>query len=415
MPTPNIQRLSEEGVLFRDAHNSAPTCSPSRAALLTGQSPHACGQLGLTNRGFELRDREKHLATTLRENGYRTVLAGVHHVVKDPTTCGYSSILPLESTTGLNGRDGAAAKAAAEFLKTTNDDTPFFLTVGFANTHREYPQPGPDIDERYVSVPDPLPDSPVIRHDMACYMEGVRVLDECMGVVFNAVKDRGISEKTLIVCTTDHGIAFPFMKCNLTAHGTGVMLILKGPGGFTGGKIVDAIVSHVDVYPTICEVAGIEKRDWLEGMSLTPLVDGSSETIRDEIYSEVTYHAAYEPLRSVRTKRWNYIRRYGDFGKYVLPNIDDSPTKSFLLRHGFGDMVPPREELYDLAFDPDERSNLALSPEHQSVLSDMKNRLDAWMKRTDDPLLKGPVPPPPGITYNTLDQQSPNEQPVCAE
>src|SRR5690606_25386251 len=80
LDTPNYQRLAEEGLLFRQAYPSAPTCSPSRAGLLTGQTPHAAGMLGLAHRGFRLNDPTRHLATTLRDAGYSTTLAGVQHV-----------------------------------------------------------------------------------------------------------------------------------------------------------------------------------------------------------------------------------------------------------------------------------------------------------------------------------------------
>lgn len=93
VPTPNLQRFAEGGALFRNAHSAAPTCSPSRAAPLTGQWPHSCGQLGLVNRGFLLRDTEKQLATMLSTAGYHTALAGIHHVVRDPATVGYDEVL----------------------------------------------------------------------------------------------------------------------------------------------------------------------------------------------------------------------------------------------------------------------------------------------------------------------------------
>ena len=92
--TPNYQRLAEDGILFRNAFSAAPTCSPSRAALLTGQCPHSAGMIGLAHRGFTLHDPSQHLATTLRDHGYRTILAGVQHVTTgDPSTLGYTEAL----------------------------------------------------------------------------------------------------------------------------------------------------------------------------------------------------------------------------------------------------------------------------------------------------------------------------------
>ena len=96
--------------------------------------------------------------------------------------------------------------------------------------------------------------------------------------------------------------------------------------------MIDALVSHIDVYPTICELVGIEPPSFLQGVSLMPLIRGGTTTVRDEIFAEMTWHAAYEPQRAVRTQRWKYIRRFGERTTPVLPNCDDSPSKSLLLR-----------------------------------------------------------------------------------
>ena len=96
MPTPNFQRLAEQGVLFRQAFCANPTCSPSRAALLTGQWPHSCGMLGLAHRGFRLNDYSHHLVQTLKKAGYTTALSGFQHVGRppaaDPSEIGYDEI-----------------------------------------------------------------------------------------------------------------------------------------------------------------------------------------------------------------------------------------------------------------------------------------------------------------------------------
>ena len=132
-----------------------------------------------------------------------------------------------------------------------------------------------------------------------------------------------------MILTTDHGLAFPDAKCTMYDRGIGVLLIVRGPGRHRAeAGCVDALVSHLDLYPTICDVAGIERPDWLEGHSLLPLMRGEVDEIRDEVFAEVTYHAAYEPQRAVRTARYKYMRRYDDQhpGK-VLANLDDSPTR----------------------------------------------------------------------------------------
>ena len=293
--TPNLQRLAEQGMLFRQAHNAAPTCSPSRAALLTGMCPHSAGQLGLVNRGFDLPDPRHHLVHTLRAAGYHTTLAGVQHVRWDPRTIGYHQIL---ETGGRKARE--VAPAAAEFLAAAPPQ-PFFLTVGFSETHRVFPAPAPADDARYLRPPAPIPDTPETRADMAAYQASVTALDQGIGMVLGALEAAGLADDTLVICTTDHGPAFPRMKCNLTDHGTGVMLILRGPGGFCGGRVSDALVSQIDLFPTLCELLQVEPPAWLQGRSLLPLVRGEAEEINDAVFAEVNYHGQYEPQRMIRT------------------------------------------------------------------------------------------------------------------
>ncbi|MBN1641904.1 MAG: sulfatase [Anaerolineae bacterium] len=405
VPTPHMQQLAEEGVLFRQNYCAAPTCSPSRAALLTGQSPHSSGMTGLAHRGFSLHDYRQHIVHMLRHVGYRSTLIGVQHIASDAALIGYDEIVPLESD-----RVAHVAPAAAQFLA-DRPEQPFFLSVGFSETHRVFPEAGPDDDPRYCLPPHPLPDTPETRRDMAQFKTSARTYDRGVGMVLKALDAAGLGENTLVICTTDHGIAFPGLKCNLTDHGIGVMLIVRGPGGFEGGKVCDAMVSHIDLYPTICDLIGVERPSWLQGASLLPLVEGAVDQIHDEIYAEVTYHAAYEPMRAVRTLRHKYIRRFVDRSSPVLPNCDDSPSKDVWMRAGWQQRAPASEQLYDLVFDPNETCNLAAAPEAAAVLRDMRARLERWMRETDDPLLRGHVPAPAGALANDPDGISPREAP----
>jgi N-sulfoglucosamine sulfohydrolase len=412
VPTPHLQRLAEEGVLFRQNYSMAPTCSPSRAALLTGMAPHSAGMLGLAHRGFCLRDYRQHLVHTLHAAGYTSALAGVQHVAPHDEMIGYRRVLLAE---GGGPRPRATAEAvvpAAEAYLRSAPQQPFFLSVGFVETHREFPEPGPEDDPRYLRSPEPLPDAPETRRDMAGFHASVRTLDAGMGRVLAALEETGLAENTLVICTTDHGIAFPEMKCNLTQHGLGTMLILRGPGGWRGGRVCDALVSHVDLFPTICDLLAIAPPAWLQGRSLMPLAQDETREINKAVYGEVTYHAAYEPQRAVRTRRYSYVRRYGERRQPVLPNCDDSPSKQLWLEAGWAERPLAQEQLYDLAYDPLERRNLAEDPAMAPALAEMRQRLARWMEDTDDPLLQGePVPAQPGAQINDPDGISPRETP----
>ncbi len=385
VPTPNIERLAQQGVLFRQMYTAAPTCSASRSALLTGQCPHENGMLGLAHLGWSLNDYSRVIVHPLHANGYHTVLAGLQHIAAEPKTIGYDELLPHRTT---HARD--VAPAAVDFIR-SHPQQPFFLDVGFFETHRGFPEP---VDNpAYIQPPAPIPDNPATRKDMAGFHASARALDNAVGAVLDALDAAGLAENTLVISTTDHGIAFPEMKCNLRDTGMGISLIMRGPGIFSGGKVCDAMLSNIDVYPTICDYLGITKPAWLEGKSFLPLVRGEQHEINEEIFSEVTYHASYEPKRCVRTKRWKYIRRFDGRSTSVLPNCDDGGSKTFWVDNGWKtEHLVSKEELYDLVFDPMEHNNLVNDERSQGSLKEMRARLDGWMQRTNDPLLKGPVP-----------------------
>jgi N-sulfoglucosamine sulfohydrolase len=398
--TPNLQRFAEQGVLYRQAFCAAPTCSASRAALLTGMYPHSNGMLGLAHRGARLTDYRWHLAKFLRSHGYATALSGVQHEAAGALTkeLGYEVL--------NNSMDaGEIAEKAAAFLCRSHD-RPFFLSCGFFLTHRtgtgvqwHNDAASPTGDARYVRPPAPLPDTPEIRRDFVDFSVAAGRLDTAMGTVLDTLDQAGLADTTLVIVTTDHGIAFPQMKCNLTDHGTGVMLMLRGPGGFAGGQVVDAQVSHVDLFPTICEVAGLTPPPWLQGVPLSQQ--------RDEVFAEVNWHAALEPMRSVRTARYKYIRRYAPRPGPVLPNCDDSVSKNEFRAAGWDTQPLPAEALYDLVFDPHESCNRAGDPQCAAVLQEMRARLDRWMHETRDPLLTVKLDPWPGMVVNPVDDESP--------
>ncbi len=408
--TPNLMELAREGTLFRQAFCAAPTCSPSRASLLTGRYPHNNGMLGLAHRGFELDNYNQHLASFLGSEGWETVLCGVQHVAsgeKSAEKIGYQKQL-VTSGEQQNAveTDRALASRAAEYIR-HEADQPFFLSLGLLNTHREFPDIDENINPDYVQTPAPLPDDPDIREDMAAFYSSVQVVDHCLGLIQDALRESGLEEETIFIFTTDHGIAFPRMKCNLYDSGIGVSLLLKYPDNPGQGAAVDALVSQIDLFPTLCELTGLNRPDWLEGHSLLPLLEGSREKIRDSLFAEVTYHASYEPMRCIRTERYKYIKYFGEHEGVVPANIDESPGKSLLMEHGLLEEKRDREQLFDLYFDPQEKNNLIDENHCQDIYQQLSGELERWMVETDDPLLEGPVPLPEGAKINRISSVDP--------
>ena len=407
IPTPNIQWLADQGVMFRNAFCAAPSCSGSRAALLTGEYCHTNGMIGLAHRGFSLNDLDHQLVRVLMAAGYHSELIGEQHISADPNILGYNVVHEIPDT-----RVNSVGPVAIESLQSGIPE-PFFMSVGFFETHRSFFAPA-SVRDRVYSLPPPfLPDTPEIREDVAAYKASARSLDHGVGSVLNALHQTGLDERTLVICTTDHGLAFPTAKASSLDRGIGVMLIMRGPGGFLGGKAYDELVSHVDLFPTVCELAEIAQPPWLVGRSLVPLVAGREPPgTRSEIFAELTYHAAYEPQRAIRTERYKYIRRFDDYPFPVLANCDDSPSKDAYLARGWANRVVARESLHDLFFNPGEGRNLIDSPDYAPILEELRQRLQDWMVQTDDPLRHGPVPPPPGALINAQTDRSASEPPT---
>lgn len=386
--TPNLMKLAEEGTLFRQAFCVGPTCSPSRVGLLSGQSPHSSNMLGLAQRGFEMESYETHISNFLRNNGYHTCLFGVQHEAPSEEMLGYDHWVADECDKDFLTRDFTASTKAAEYLRNYKQDKPFFMAVGFINTHRGFPE-APDgfINPNYINPPFPVPDNKENREDMGNFMYSAKVADDAIGTVFDALKESGLEENTIIIFTTDHGLAFPFMKCNCLDTGIGVSLIMKFPENRAKGKVSDSLISHLDVYPTLCDMVGLDKPDYLQGKSFVDVFLDTEKEINNEIFAEVTYHAAYEPMRCIRTKKHKLIRYFDYHNSYVPANIDACPSKDRMIEHGLLDKIRERELLFDLELDPLERKNLINSVEYKDIYLELKVKLEDWMERTNDPLI----------------------------
>jgi len=299
--TPNLHRLATESVVFRNAFCAAPTCSPSRAALLTGQSAHSSGMLGLHHRGFRLTNPKQHLCATLRDAGYDTTLIGINHIVGRVEGAGYNRVIDTASS-----RSEHVGPAAEAFLRAAPKE-PFFLDIGFVQTHRsEFPSRHLEENPHYARPPATLPDTPATREDISVFASAARLLDEGVGTALRTLAETCLDQNTLVICTTDHGISFPRHKCTLFDGGLGVMLMMRGPAsstlptGFAPGSVSDALVSQIDLFPTICDYLEIAPPSWLQGHSLLPMLRGEVDEVRDELFGEITYHAAYQPERAVR-------------------------------------------------------------------------------------------------------------------
>jgi N-sulfoglucosamine sulfohydrolase len=385
---PNLERLAAESVLFENAFCTAPQCSPSRAALVTGRYPHSNGVMGLTHQDYawSLHPSERPAAVLFGEGGYQTWLLGLQHETQDAGTLGFDHVDLCFNLAGVPERLEVA-------LAGRDPSRPFFCQLGCFETHRPWTQPGIEPDTSLgITVPAYLRDGPETRKEMAAFQGMVRHFDRELGRLLTVLDRSGLREDTILVVTTDHGAALPMAKGTLRDPGIETLLLMRYPGGGWGqGRRMGPLVSNVDILPTLLQAAGLEVPEAVQGTSFLSLLRGEETPARDAIFAEKTFHDCYDPMRGVRTRRYKYIRYFEKTAHHPIPADTAMGGASRELgpvaRSGF-------EELFDLEADPGETRNLAGQGAYAHVCEEMRARLAAWMQATRDPLLEGPVGSP---------------------
>jgi len=387
--TPHLDALAAGGIRFDRGYVTSPQCSPSRASILTGRSPHAVGASRLHVNAFPDTDN---LPAMLRGAGYHTgALRKVHqgHIQRDFDYYGNHQA-PL-----------------AEFFEQRPQDRPFFLWFGSVDPHRDY-GPGalePPHDPAAVRVPDFLADTPETRQDLAYYYDEIGRFDRECGEIVALLEQHGLRENTLIVMSGDNGMPFPRAKGTLYEPGVRVPLLANWPGVIAPGRSTAALASLMDLTATWLDVAGAEIPEAMESVSLRPLLTGEKETVRDHVFAGRNWHDNWDPMRCVIDGRYKLIYNFRPEVGY-LPSLDILRSPSFqaiaeAARAGtlqepltwYEAKTRPHVELYDLEADPGEWNNLAGAPEHAERIAAMEKALGTWMDETHDFL------PPPASSY----------------
>lgn len=405
--TPHLDAFAADGVRFDRAFCTAPQCSPSRASLFTGRYPHSNGMMGLAHGGFawDLHPGEQHLGQVLQAAGYATRLVGVHHesLRTSPdeiaTRCGMDEVIAGGPGNFVTER---ARKCIADIAQ---QERPFYLQVGYHEPHRKRAHVRDEPDyigflgdhltpdaELGVTIPPYLRDTAGAREELAELQGAVRYVDAAIGHVLDGLREHDQEENTLVVVTTDHGIALPRAKCAVYDPGLEIALMLRFPArGWIGGRSHSELVSNVDVFPTLLDALGLPIPKAVQGRSFRPLLDDADHLARDAVFGEMTYHDYYDPRRCIRTELHKLIVNFS-----AAPGFMD-PSQSWRPR---ADTVMPTRthhelvELYDLQADPWETRNLADEPASAAIRAGLLAQLSAWMHETDDPILHGAVTSP---------------------
>jgi len=400
--TPNFDRIAREGVRFTRAFVASPSCTPSRAALLTGQAVHRLEE-GANLHGF-LPNSYPVYPDRLEAAGYFVGFSGK----------GWG---PGRFEPGGRTRNpaGPAFRNFDEFFAQRKPGQPFCFWFGSNDPHRPY-EPGSGAQSGLkpdgVQVPRYLPDTDITRNDLLDYYFEVQRFDRDLGKIIATLERAGELDNTIVIVTGDNGLPFPRAKANVYDGGTRVPLAIRWKGTARPGDVSDAFVSLTDLAPTILESAGLRPSETMTGRTLLPLLRHQAQPGRDRVFVERERHANVRsgdssyPMRAIRTNDYLYIRNFrpdrwpaGDPEMYFavgpFGDIDGGPTKSLLLDRRSDPPIAkffelatakrPAEELYDLKRDPDQLVNVAGQVAHRDAQRRLREQLERWLRETGDP------------------------------
>jgi N-sulfoglucosamine sulfohydrolase len=389
--TPNFQRIARAGMSFTHAFAASPSCAPSRAALLTGLMPMRNG--AMLNHQTP-RAQVKKLPAYLKELGYDVVAFGKVAHYKHGQNYGFDHV----SHDGFH--DDECVDAAIDYLKQRTAQSPLCILVGTNWPHVPWPEPGAAIDIKSFEPPSQHVDTPETRHWRARYAAAVARFDDDLGQLYDAAFEH-LGSNTLFLQFSDHGAQWPFGKWNLYDAGTRVPFVAVWPGVVQPESEFHAMISLVDVLPTLIEAAAETPPTNIDGRSFKNILTGKSAEFREVIFTTHSGDGAMNryPMRSVRTRNWKYIRNlrpesehttHIDLGKAIDGNVywnswvekakTDAQAAGVIARY----RQRPAEELYDLQSDPLEQINVADDPDRAGVLNQLRAQLDNWTRQQGD-------------------------------
>ena len=386
LDTPNIDVLARSGARFTNAIAASPMCMPSRASIFTGVMPHEAGIVGQE----PIDENSPFLLHHFREAGYTNVLNQRAMVLNEPDVLGFEKVLESENRSLVD--------SAIEYLQNDapQSEKPFLLWTSFFETHRRW---GADYDAATVDrieLPAYVPDSDVARKDLATFATQVAKLDSYVGRILQAVVEGNLEDNTVIVFTTDHGIALPRAKQTLYDSGLQCALIMKTPDIESSGQVLDRMVAMADLLPSVMEAAGVALPEGIRERSFAGLLKGETVNTREAVFSEYNWGRRsgrwfYQPVRSIRTERYKFIRNYSRVPNFIVDGWLSRFGADYRSVESHFSNPSPSEELYDLSLDPDEMNNLADKSEFSKLRDELRNRLHRFLEETRDPILDGPV------------------------
>ena len=410
--TPNLDKLAQEGTKFNNAYCTSASCAASRSVILSGKFGHATGSYGHVHdyHHFSTYDSIKSLPVLLSKVGYETARIGKYHVAPEKVYH-FDKVLEADPRNTVE-----MAEASAEVLKS---DKPFFLYFCTDDPHRGHPfEPDPwdtpnsfgnkkdgykDVETitykpEEVLVPAFLPDTKQTREEIAEYYQSVSRIDQGFGKLMQMLKETGKADNTIVFYISDNGMAFPGAKTTVHEPGIKLPCIIKDPTKDAKGLTSDAMISWVDLTPTILDMAKVDfDKSNFHGKSFYDIIGKEKVEGWNEVYASHTFHeiTMYYPMRVVRSDNYKLIWNIAYPLEYPFASdLWASSTWQAIYKNDIEYFGPktvkeylfrPEFELYDLEKDPNESNNLANNKEHLEVLESMKDKMKVFQTKTQDP------------------------------
>jgi len=392
--TPNLDQLAGQGMRYTRFFTTAPVCSPSRSAFMTGMYQTTIGAHNHRSHrddGYELPKGVRLLTDWMREAGYYTA-----NVRELPAPLGFKGSGKTDWNFTYTGKPFDSDRWADLKLQ-----QPFFAQVNFSETHRTFRAPKRADPER-VEIPPWTPDHPVAREDWAKYLDAATELDRKVGLVLKQLEADGLADNTVVVFFGDNGQAHVRGKQFCYDSGLLVPLIIRWPKNypapkhFRRGTVNSSLLEAIDLAPTMLDLAGAKKPAKMQGRIFLgeraekprPYVFGARDRCDETVFR----------FRTVRDSRYRYIRNFTPDRPFLQANDYKQrqyPVWTLLPQlHADGKLTPPQaslcaptmppEELYDLQNDPHEINNLAGSSAHRAALFRLRLALEDWIEETRD-------------------------------
>lgn len=400
LQTPNMRRLAEAGMTFTQAYVASPSCAPSRAALLTGLMP---ARNGAEANHSKPREEIRKLPAYLQELGYEVVMFGKVAHYNHGKFYGFDRA----EFEGFHDHRGIAAAAELLASRDAGKSRPLCLFVGTNWPHRPWPDDEGGYNPAKLSVPATHVDTDVTRKFRARYYHAVAKADEDLGVIYDAAI-KHLGKDTLFIFTSDHGAQWPFGKWNCYEEGLRVPLIVSWSGVVQPRTRTDAMVSWIDLLPTlVAAAAGQPPKSGnatgeIDGRSFLAVLRGESQQHRERIFGTHSGDRGMNvyPIRSLRQGNWKYIWNLHPEYKHTT-HVDRAQAedevgyfRSWERAAAAGDKhaaavvkryhARPAAELYNLEADPLEQHNLAADPALAQRVKAMHAELAAWMDEQGD-------------------------------